>query len=142
MLLVILMLIFGIIALAKGEFKITGGRKVKGSTGRILGILLLIGAGAVIVPDYGGGLQLLLLIAVIVVGLATSEEIVLAPTPAGGTVQPSTTPLSGAEVLEGRKAQIAADLCPKCGARVDSTDQNCPACRINLAFAREHLDQW
>ena len=31
--------------------------------------------------------------------------------------------------------------CPKCGAKVSLTDQNCPSCRINLAFAREHPDQ-
>ena len=40
------------------------------------------------------------------------------------------------------EARIAADLCPKCGVLVKPTDQNCPSCRINLAFARAHLDQW
>ena len=38
--------------------------------------------------------------------------------------------------------RIAAGLCPKCGSRVAPTDTNCPSCRINLAFAREHPDQW
>ena len=82
MLLTILMLVFGIVALAKGEFKITGGRKVKGSIGRILGVVLLLGAGAVVIPDYGGLIQLVLLIVVIVIGLATSEKIERAPTTA------------------------------------------------------------
>ena len=36
--------VFGILGLVKGEFKITNRRKVKGSIGRILGGLLLIGA--------------------------------------------------------------------------------------------------
>jgi uncharacterized membrane protein HdeD (DUF308 family) len=75
MLLTILLLVFGIIALAKGEFKITAKRKVKDSTARILGIALLLSAGAVLLPDYGGGLQFLLLIVIIVVGLATSVKI-------------------------------------------------------------------
>jgi uncharacterized transporter YbjL len=79
MLLAILMAIFGIIALAKGEFKITGGRKVKGSTGRTLGVVLLLGAAAVLIPDYGGLIQLGLLVLVIVIGLATSEKIVRTP---------------------------------------------------------------
>ena len=33
--------VFGVLGLVKGEFKITNRRKVKGSTGRILGGLLL-----------------------------------------------------------------------------------------------------
>jgi len=33
-------------------------------------------------------------------------------------------------------------LCPKCGSAVAPTDTNCPSCRINLAFAREHPGQW
>jgi len=47
-----------------------------------------------------------------------------------------------ADDLETRKARIEAGLCPKCGASIATADKNCPACRINLAFAREHLDQW
>jgi hypothetical protein len=31
--------------------------------------------------------------------------------------------------------------CPRCGTTVSLTDQNCPSCHINLAFAREHLDR-
>ena len=82
MLLTILMFVFGIVALAKGEFKITGGRKVRGSTGRILGVVLLLGAGALVIPDYGALIQLVLLIVVIVIGLATSEKIERAATTA------------------------------------------------------------
>jgi len=75
MCLTILLLVFGIAALAKGEFKITGGRKVKGSIGRVLGVIMIIGAGAPFVTEYGGAIQLGLLIIVIIVGLATSEKI-------------------------------------------------------------------
>ena len=50
----ILMIVFGVFALVKGEFKILANRKVRGSTSRALGILLLIGAAAALIPDYGG----------------------------------------------------------------------------------------
>ena len=30
------------------------------------------------------------------------------------------------------------NLCPKCGTTVMPLDQNCPFCKINLSFAREH----
>jgi len=43
--------------------------------------------------------------------------------------------------IEGRMARITAGLCPKCGGKVSSTDQNCPFCRTNLLFARQHLDE-
>lgn len=79
MCLAILMLVFGIIGLAKGEFKITGGRMVKGSTGRTLGAVLIVGAAAAFLPDYGGLIQIVILILVIVIGLATSEKIEKAP---------------------------------------------------------------
>jgi hypothetical protein len=46
------------------------------------------------------------------------------------------------QVLDERKARIAAGLCPKCGNKIAHTDQNCPSCRINLTFAREHLAEW
>lgn len=39
------------------------------------------------------------------------------------------------------EARIAAGLCPKCGNKVASTDQNCPTCHINLEYARRNLDQ-
>ena len=75
MLLAILMGVFGVVALSKGEFKITGKRKVKGSVGRNLGIALLIGAAGAFVPDIGGAIQFVVLVAVIIIGLATSEKI-------------------------------------------------------------------
>jgi hypothetical protein len=72
----IVMLVFGIIALSKGEFKITCKRKVKGSVGRVLGIILLFGAALSLIPFLGGFLQLIVLILVIGVGLYSSEKIV------------------------------------------------------------------
>lgn len=71
----ILMLVFGIIALSKGEFKITNRRKVKGSLAQTLGILLLLGAVAIFIPGSGQGIQLVLLILVIAIGLPKSEKI-------------------------------------------------------------------
>jgi hypothetical protein len=90
MLLIILMVIFGIIALAKGEFKITNGRKVKGSTGRILGGVLLVGAAAGLIPNSGGGLAFLVLIVVVIVGLATAEKIEKLPPPVAAAAQPES----------------------------------------------------
>jgi hypothetical protein len=40
-----------------------------------------------------------------------------------------------------RMTRVTAGLCPKCGGKVSSTDQNCPFCKINLLFARQHLDE-
>ena len=73
----ILLLVFGIAALAKGEFKITGGRKVKGSISRTLGVLMLIGVGLsfLIGREYGTVIVLGTLILTIIIGLATSEKI-------------------------------------------------------------------
>lgn len=50
-------------------------------------------------------------------------------------------PLHGAEDLEVRTTRLAMGLCPKCGHPLSATDKNCPVCRINLEFARAHLDQ-
>jgi hypothetical protein len=75
MLLAVLMLIFGIFALAKGEFKITNKKKVKGSTGRILGAVLIVGALGGFIPGMGAFIQIGTLLIVIVAGLATSEKI-------------------------------------------------------------------
>jgi len=56
---------------------------------------------------------------------------------------PSLASIPAGKVDHGtKKARIVAGLCPKCGASVSSTDINCPSCRVNLSFAREHLDQW
>lgn len=75
MLLLIIMVVFGLIALAKGEFKITNGRKVKGSTGRTLGVLLLLGAFGAFLPQVGGFVQIGTFILVIIIGLIASEKI-------------------------------------------------------------------
>ena len=79
MLMTVLMLIFGGLALSKGEFKITGGRRVRESTGRVLGVMLLLGAGGSLLPEVGVLVQFILLIAVIVIGIAYSERIERAP---------------------------------------------------------------
>lgn len=54
-----------------------------------------------------------------------------------------TCPECGFDLTAGRLAlferRVAAGLCPKCGEAVASTAQNCPSCRINLAWARENL---
>ena len=88
MLLIVLMVIFGIVALVKGEFKITNSRKVKGSTSRILGGLLQVGAAAGLIPNYGGGIAILVLIVVVIVGLATAEKIEKLPPPGTTAAQP------------------------------------------------------
>ncbi|MCL4486746.1 MAG: hypothetical protein M1570_01280 [Chloroflexi bacterium] len=44
--------------------------------------------------------------------------------------------------IEERRARIAANQCPKCANPVNPGDMQCPSCRTNLQFAREHLDQW
>lgn len=71
----IVMLVFGIIALSKGEFKVTNKRKVKGIAGRTLGTVLLFGAALSLIPFLGGFIQLIVLIIVIAVGLYNSEKI-------------------------------------------------------------------
>lgn len=72
--------VFGIIALAKGEFKITGSRKVRGSVSRVLGVLLLIAAGLPYITEYGVWVRWGLLVVVIIIGLVTSEKIEQSPT--------------------------------------------------------------
>jgi hypothetical protein len=75
MLLTIVMFGFGIAALSKGEFKITGNRKVKGNVGKFLGGLLILGSAGAFIQDYGFVMQSLTLAIVIIIGLATSEKI-------------------------------------------------------------------
>ena len=53
MLLIIVMAIFGIYALSKGEIKISNSRIVTGPNVKTIGILLLVGAGA---PFLGFGI--------------------------------------------------------------------------------------
>jgi uncharacterized membrane protein HdeD (DUF308 family) len=73
MLLYLLMVVFGITALIKGEFKITNKRKVTRSKATLLGILLILGAVlGFFVYGYAGIFTLIL---VIIIGLATSEKI-------------------------------------------------------------------
>ena len=71
----ILLLVFGILALVKGEFKITAKRKVKGSTSQLLAILLLIGAALSFLGGDLAIISLVLFITVVVVGIATAGKI-------------------------------------------------------------------
>lgn len=64
MLLPLLLLVFGVIALVKGEFNVTKKRRVSKSGGRALGVVMIL--GAFIFPFAA-------LIIAIVVGLALSE---------------------------------------------------------------------
>ncbi len=75
MLLLILMVIFGIVALSKGEFKITAKKKVTGAVGRNLGIVLLLGSLGAFIPNIGFVIQLGALILVIIIGLSSSIPI-------------------------------------------------------------------
>jgi hypothetical protein len=71
----LLLLVFGLIALVKGEFKITQNRRVK--DGRGLGCLMLFGAAISFLTGGQGWLIVLgVLVLAIIVGLAVSEEIV------------------------------------------------------------------
>lgn len=66
----VLMLIFGVIGIAKGEFKITRNRKVYDPNGRMLGGLLVAGAvGSFFIP----ALLFVAFVAVIVIGLVVSK---------------------------------------------------------------------
>lgn len=71
----ILLVLFGLVALVKGEFKITSKRKVSGSIGRGLGILMLVGA---ILPLLFGtnfsAAPIVILILAVIVGLIMSES--------------------------------------------------------------------
>ena len=72
----IVMAILGIVALVKGNMKITRNRQVSGNGGRMLGVVLLLGAAAPLV-FAGAGLLIMLVafVVAIVIGLATSEPI-------------------------------------------------------------------
>jgi len=76
MILVILLAIFGIGAITKGEFQITKNRRVSGSNSKILGVIMLIGAALNL---FIGGAGLVALVVAIVVGLATAENIESSP---------------------------------------------------------------
>ncbi len=72
----LLLLIFGLVALIKGSFKVTGGRIVSGQTGRILGVVMIAGA---LIPfllpaEYGNSLSCLTFIGVVVAGLMFATE--------------------------------------------------------------------
>jgi hypothetical protein len=72
----LLLLVFGLIALFKGEIKITANRRVSGCIGRVLGVLMLAGAVASFLAGRTGWIAALgTVVLAIAIGLATSEEI-------------------------------------------------------------------
>jgi len=73
MCLTLLLLIFGIFAFTRGSVKITNNRMVTGDTRRLLGVILLAGAGLSLIP--GNSLGVLALGMVIVIGLVASKPI-------------------------------------------------------------------
>lgn len=71
----ILLLVFGLFALIKGEFSLTRTRKVQGSIGRGLGVFMLIGAALpFILGDYGSAAALAVLIVTCLVGIFTAVK--------------------------------------------------------------------
>jgi hypothetical protein len=72
MIIVILLVIFGIIALTRNEVKITNKRRVSGSNSKLLGAIMLVGAVA---GFFINGAGLVALIIVIVVGLIVAEPV-------------------------------------------------------------------
>lgn len=77
MLLILLLVAFGLLALRQGEFQITRHRKVDGNISRLLGVIMLIGAGLSLLFGGLGGMAALLI--AIVVGLVASKPITAAP---------------------------------------------------------------
>jgi hypothetical protein len=72
----LLLLIFGLIALGKGEFNITQNRKVKDPNGQVLGCLMLSGAAISFLTGGQGWIIVLgILVLTIIIGLAVAEEI-------------------------------------------------------------------
>lgn len=76
----IILFIFGIIALTKGSFKITRNRKVGGSMGKVLGVLMLMGAALPLLVGARTMIPLGTLIVAMIIGLATSEKMELQST--------------------------------------------------------------
>jgi hypothetical protein len=71
----ILLAVFGLFALIKGEFSLTRTRKVQGSIGRGLGVFMLIGAALpFILDDYGSVAALVVLIITCLVGIFTAVD--------------------------------------------------------------------
>lgn len=74
------MLLFGLYALIKGEFRITKNRRVSAEVGRGLGILMLGSFAFALYFSLGGipGISLVILIGglilAIIIGFATSEK--------------------------------------------------------------------
>ena len=76
----ILLILFGLFALAKGEFRITHSRMVRGDVSRALGVLMLASVvGALVLPSYGLFLMLGALLLTIIIGLATAKKVEAQP---------------------------------------------------------------
>jgi hypothetical protein len=73
MIFAIIMAVFGIALLIKGEFKVTNNRLVKGSVARILGGLTLLSVPLLLL--YGEPFCTGTFILVVVIGLLTAEKI-------------------------------------------------------------------
>lgn len=74
----ILLAVFGLVALVRGEFKVTKNRRVSGSTGRLCGVLMLAAVAiSLFIPDAICGIGTLIgaLIFVVIIGLSSTEEI-------------------------------------------------------------------
>lgn len=69
------MILFGILTLSKSEIKIINNRIVKDSVRPVLGVALLLGAAAILIPRHGVYIQIIIFLAVIIIGLITSQKI-------------------------------------------------------------------
>ncbi|MEM6285082.1 MAG: hypothetical protein AAF787_23015 [Chloroflexota bacterium] len=75
----LIMIVFGIIALTKGSFRVIGKRRVTGQVGRIAGAILLVGGLAGFLPIFvdDGGVGTFIcfsaFLVAIVLGLATAK---------------------------------------------------------------------
>ncbi len=102
-------------------------------------------AGAVVgdANSAGGGNMLLCASPALLFLLAWAlSKNPMLPDEEGGLRKASVSLPTTKEVLKTRASQIEAGFCPKCGTPFAASDKNCPACRINIAFARAHLDAW
>ncbi len=71
----LILFLFGIFALIKGQFKVTNSRVVTGPMSRSLGIVMLLGSILPFVLSYGAAISLGLMFIVAIIGLASSQPI-------------------------------------------------------------------
>ncbi|CAG0935487.1 hypothetical protein TFLX_04328 [Thermoflexales bacterium] len=75
----VILILFGLFALIKGEFRITHNRKVRGGVSRGLGLLMLGSVGAAFLlafylPGLSFWIMLGALVLTIIIGLATAQK--------------------------------------------------------------------